>query len=63
MNVLKHYLKYIESKGKKYKSHYATILMWSKKDVKPREDISQPNEWKTPDYLKGFVSGIGKKVG
>ena len=23
---------YIESKGKKYKSHYATILMWNRKD-------------------------------
>jgi len=25
---------YIESKGKKYKSHYATILVWHGKDVK-----------------------------
>lgn len=26
---------YIASKGKKYKSHYATILQWSRKDEKP----------------------------
>lgn len=39
---------YIQSKGKKYKSHYATILAWYRKDEKqgkvrrPQDDESQP---------------------
>ena len=37
---------YIESKGKKYKSHYATILMWHRKDrekqpAEPAETLTQ----------------------
>ena len=27
------------SKGKRYKSHYATILNWSRKEVKGKEEI------------------------
>jgi hypothetical protein len=33
---------YIESKGDKYKSHYATLLAWDRRD-KPEQ--SQPEEW------------------
>lgn len=38
---------YIEQKGKRYKSHYATILTWIRKDEnqKPITDIE------TPDYM------------
>lgn len=33
---------YIASKGKKYKSHYATILSWSRKDkVKEKDDYAE----------------------
>jgi hypothetical protein len=32
---------YMASKGKKYKSHYATILSWSRKDVIPDKKIDQ----------------------
>jgi len=30
---------YMKSKGKRYKSHYATILTWSRKDINKKEDI------------------------
>lgn len=33
---------YIASKGKKYKSHYATILNWSRKDI-PKEENDVPS--------------------
>lgn len=42
-SVIKDYIEnlndYIGSKGKKYKSHYHTILMWSKKD-KPKDKFN-----------------------
>lgn len=41
---------YIASKGKRYKNHYATILNWSRKEVKGnvKEDIIP--EWFNKDY-------------
>lgn len=39
---------YIASKGKKYKSHYATILNWSRNDKK---DSIEP-EWLGKEYVK-----------
>ena len=51
-DLTKEYIKdlslYIQSKGKKYKSHYATILSWHRKNVKegkvkrPQDDGEQP---------------------
>ena len=43
---------YIESKGKKYKSHYATILMWNRKDrekqpAAPAETLPQAHRRKS----------------
>ena len=29
---------YVESKGKRYRSHYATILNWSRRDDKQSKD-------------------------
>ena len=43
---------YIASKGKKYKSHYATILTWSRKDTK-NEDIGLP-DWFNKDLDKDY---------
>ena len=50
--LTKEYLKdlslYLQSKGKRYKSHYATILAWHRKDEKegkirkPQDDERQP---------------------
>ena len=34
---------YVESTGKKYKSHYATIIMWAKKD-EPKQATSRLSE-------------------
>ena len=36
---------YIESTGKKYKSHYATILSWSRKDKKKVEATGETPKW------------------
>lgn len=36
---------YIESKGKKYKSHYATILNWAKRKIGEVKKTNQP-KWK-----------------
>lgn len=41
---------YIASKGKRYKSHYATILTWSRKENK-KEDVTP--EWFNKDLGKG----------
>lgn len=51
-SVAKEYIKdlslYIQSKGKRYKSHYATILAWHRRDEKegkikkPQDDENQP---------------------
>lgn len=41
---------YIASKGKKYKSHYATILTWSRKEIKLQKEV--PN-WLDKDLGKG----------
>ena len=38
INALSEYMK---SQGKTYKSHYATILVWAKKDKKSEKDHSQ----------------------
>ena len=38
---------YIASKGKKYKSHYATILNWSRKEGKSRADVP---DWFGKEY-------------
>ena len=45
-------LYYIASKGKKYKSHYATILTWSRKNDKKntKDDI-------IPDWFNEDLSG------
>jgi hypothetical protein len=37
---------YISSKGDKYKSHYATILSWDRKDKKENNAIMQPRNKK-----------------
>lgn len=44
---------YIASKGKRYKSHYATILTWSRKENKSniKEDVTP--EWFDKDLGKG----------
>ncbi len=34
---------YVGSKGKKYKSHYHTILSWWQKDGKPRDPVKAPS--------------------
>lgn len=44
---------YLESTGKKYKSHYATILSWARRDAAKTPKINNPN----PDYSYG-VEGV-----
>lgn len=39
---------YIESNGKKYKSHYATILMWHRKDIDKQQDAPAETPSQTP---------------
>lgn len=36
---------YIASKGKRYKSHYATILTWARKEEKPPQEKSGRLDW------------------
>jgi hypothetical protein len=45
---------YVESTGKKYKSHYATIRMWAKKDkeVKPQQYGKQTKAEELNDFYK-----------
>ena len=44
---------YIASKGKKYKSHYATILTWSRNDNKKQEDNKYKGlSFKEQEYLR-----------
>ena len=57
---------YIESKGKKYKSHYATILNWSRKEIKQQdvpewfnekieaEETNKEDKIELEDLLKEF---------
>lgn len=40
---------YVESTGKKYKSHYATIRNWARKDA---EKQPTPQQEETPEFLK-----------
>ena len=43
---------YIASKGDKYKSHYATILNWARKDIEqPTQTIQKPR-YNQPDYTQ-----------
>lgn len=56
-NPTKEYMKdlslYIQSKGRKYKSHYATILAWHRKDQKQaREKAQNRNEDEGSGYEK-----------
>ena len=47
---------YIEQKGKRYKSHYATILTWIRKD----EDNKKSNtDIESPSYMKKQEGGFG----
>lgn len=56
---------YIASKGKKYRSHYATILNWSRKDDKPK--INEPKwinqevkaDTMTPEEYEIFMKELG----
>ena len=72
--LTKEYMKdlslYIQSKGKRYKSHYATILAWHRKDEKegkirkPQDDERKP-KWEakpepklTPEQIKVHLAKI-----
>lgn len=44
---------YIASKGKKYKSHYATILTWSRKESKGNTKQDVTPDWFNKDLGKG----------
>jgi hypothetical protein len=48
---------YIGSKGKKYKSHYHTILSWSDKDYQQTETTIDPIE---QEYIKKYGHAPGK---
>lgn len=56
---------YIASKGKKYRSHYATILNWSRKDDKPKAnepkwiDKEIKADLMTPEEYKIFMKELG----
>lgn len=53
---------YLQSKGKRYKDHYATILSWARKDGDTGQQFKAPQETPTPEYLKELVQNIGKKI-
>lgn len=36
---------YMKSKGKRYKSHYATILTWARKEEKPQQEKAGRLDW------------------
>ena len=57
---------YIASKGKKYKSHYATILTWSRKETNNEQDVPQwfykdlDKEEDTNEELDKILKEIGE---
>ena len=59
---------YIASTGKKYKSHYATILTWARKDDKPKANepkwINQEikADTMTPEEYEKFIEDLNKEV-
>ena len=59
---------YLASKGKKYKSHYATILTWARKDDKPKANepkwINQEikADTMTPEEYEKFIEDLNKEV-
>lgn len=48
-NYIERLSSYIESSGKKYKSHYATILSWTQKDSKNSGGTSYGQSFKKPE--------------
>ncbi|MCK9327223.1 MAG: replication protein [Bacteroidales bacterium] len=64
---------YIESTGKKYKSHYATILAWARKDgvylAEPKEEEEPQKQFESEeqrqaqvDFVSNLLSGKKKSV-
>ena len=64
---------YIESTGKKYKSHYATILAWARKDgvflTEPKEEEEPQKQFESEeqrqaqvDFVSNLLSGKKKSV-
>ena len=43
---------YMASKGKRYSSHYATILSWSRKEKEPKDKSSNKGNFEQRDYAK-----------
>lgn len=48
-NYIERLSSYIESSGKKYKSHYATILSWTQKDSQNSGGVSYGQSFKKPE--------------
>lgn len=59
MDRIERLSQYVASSGKKYKSHYATILNWARRD---KEKMSQENTTKEVDYSAGIVNDPMKWV-
>jgi hypothetical protein len=55
----------MKSKGKTYKSHYATILAWDRKDKKEKDGKDKrfsgshhervPKQYESPEELRAFL--------
>ncbi len=54
---------YIASKGKKYKSHYATILNWSRKDINAPDWMNKEIESNVTDKDVKEMEQILKEIG
>ncbi|MBQ3041241.1 MAG: hypothetical protein IJD42_06550 [Clostridia bacterium] len=51
---------YIESRGDKYKSHYATILAWTRKEEKERGDSF--SSFDTDEFFQAAVERSAKRI-
>ena len=54
---------YIASKGKKYKSHYATILNWSRKDINAPDWMNKEIDSNVTDKDVKEMEQILKEIG
>ena len=51
---------YIEQTGRKYKSHYATILSWAQKDAREKKPVKKSTDEMVYDWLNGGSNDEGR---
>jgi len=58
INALSGYIENFPKKGQKYKSHYATILSWDRKEKKENKQKTQSSGYSEPTPEKNYREGL-----